>query len=156
MHPSDSKSWIQLVKTHDAEAEFGNPASESDLEAVEKALGINLPEPLRQILIEADGIEADYGSGLIWPAAKILERNHEFRASDGFRELYMPFNHLLFFGDDGGGNQFAFAIHADGKIHKRDVFQWQHESDERLWFSSSLEQFIEKRLKKEDDAEDKI
>jgi hypothetical protein len=59
----------------------------------------------------------------------------------------MSFDHLLFFGDDGGGNPFAFAILADGRIHKEDVFRWDHETDERAWFAGGLEGFIENRLK---------
>ena len=50
---------------------------------------------------------------------------------------------------EGGNGQ--FAIHADGKIHKNDVYRWEHEDDARSWFAPHLEQFLEKRLKSEDD-----
>lgn len=83
-------------------------------------------------------------SEMIWPAAEIERRNREFRANPDFRSLYMPFDHLLFFGDDGGGDQFAFAIDADGEIRKLDVFRWEHESDSRSWFAGRLEQFFER------------
>jgi hypothetical protein len=58
----------------------------------------------------------------------------------------MPFDHLLFFGDDGGGDQFALSIQADGVIHKYDIYRWEHETDARSWFASGLEQFLAKRL----------
>jgi len=55
----------------------------------------------------------------------------------------MPFNHLLFFGDAGNGDQFAFSIHADGKIYRPDVFVWNHEDDSRTWIAPSLKTFFE-------------
>ena len=66
----------------------------------------------------------------------------------------MPFDHLLFFGDDGCGDQFAFAIQADGLIHKGSIFRWEHESDARSWFAARMEQFFENRLKKAADEDD--
>ncbi len=154
MPPFNAPSWKQLTKGHARDAKFGRPASESQLAAVEQALGIRLPALLREFLLEADGVTADYGSGVIWSAADIQKRNQEFRTLASFRDLYMPFDHLLFFGEDGGGDQFAFAIHADGQVHKHDVFRWEHETDARSWFAGRLEQFLETRLKKEDDDDD--
>lgn len=151
MPPFNAQSWKKLISEYTDDANFGSPAVESQLALVEQALGVQLPDSLREFLLEADGVTADYSSGFIWSAAEIQKHNLEFRSFDGFRELYMPFNHLLFFGDDGGGDQFAFAIHADGQIHKDVVFRWEHESDARSWFAARLEQFIATRLKKEED-----
>jgi hypothetical protein len=151
MPPYNAPSWKQLTKTHARDAKFGRPASETRLVAVEQALGVHLPDSLRGFLLEADGVTADYGSRVIWSAADIKKRNLEFRTLDSFHDLYMPFDHLLFFGDDCGGDQFAFAIQADGQVHKHDIFRWEHETDARSWFAGRLEQFLETRLKKEDD-----
>ena len=49
--------------------------------------------------------------------------------------------------DDAGGDRFAFALHADGRVHKDDVYRWDHETDARPWFAGHLEQYLEKRLK---------
>lgn len=154
MPPSNPKSLRKTIESCANDAEFGKAASEKQLAKVEQALGISLPDSLRQFLLHADGVTADYGSGLIWSAVEILKRNQEFRSLADFRALYMPFDHLLFFGDDGGGDQFAFAIHADGEIHKRDVFRWEHETDARSWFAGGLEQFVESRLEKENEDEE--
>lgn len=154
MPPFNAPSWKKLTKSYAREAKFGRPASESQLVAVEQALGIRLPGLLREFLLEADGVTGDYGSRVIWSATDIQKRNQKFRTLASFRDLYMPFDHLLFFGDDGGGDQFAFAIHVDGQIHKHDVFRWAHESDARLWFAGRLEQFLESRLKKDDDDDE--
>jgi hypothetical protein len=154
MPPFNAPSWKQITKGYACDAKFGRSASESQLVVVEQALGVRLPDLLREFLLEADGVTADYGSGVIWSAADIQKRNLEFRSLASFRDLYMPFDHLLFFGGDGGGDQFAFAIHADGQIHKHDVYRWDHETDARLWFAGRLEQFLEKRLKKEEEDDD--
>lgn len=136
-------SWKQFIKGHAPNAKFGPPASESNLIAVEQLLGVRLPVQLREFLLEADGIATDDGTGVIWPVDQIQKCNLQFRTLETFRDLYMPFDHLLFFGDDGGGDQFAFAIHADGEIHKNDIFRWEHETDARSWYAGSLEQFLE-------------
>ena len=108
---------------------------------------------MRNLLCEADGVTDNYGHGPIWSLAEIEKQNKEFRITASFRELYMPFNHLLLFGADVGSDHYAFAIQADGQIHKNDVFRWEHETDARSWFAGNLEQFLETQLKRviEDD-----
>jgi len=136
MPPIDAQSWKRLVEKVASDAEFAGPASDSQLDSVEQALGTQLPQDLRELLLEFDGVKAHYGAGVVWPASEIQKQNQMFRTDVDFKELYMPFDHLLFFGADGGGDQFAFAVHADGKIHKSDVFRWKHESDERVWLAN--------------------
>ena len=121
------------------------------IRTAEQALGIRFPASLRDLLLEADGIADEYGSHAVWPVAEIERQNKQFRTNERFRNLYMPFDNLLLFGADAGSDHFAFAIHADGKIHKNDVYRWHHENDARSWFAPRLEQFLEKRLKSEDD-----
>lgn len=150
MPPFNAPSWKSLVTLAASDAGFAAPAAETEIAAVERTLGLRLPPGLREFLQESDGVTADYGSGVVWPVADIQRRNQEFRGATSLRELYMPFDHLLFFGDDGGGNQFAFAIQADGHIHKSDVYQWEHETDARSWFAGNLESFLARRLKQSD------
>ena len=145
MSSFSTPTWKQLAKKSASDATFASPASENQLVAVEQALNIQLPQALRELLLESDGITANYGSGIIWPSSQIQQRNLQFRNDVAFKELYMPFNHLLFFGEDGGGDQFAFAIHADGQIHKHDIFRWKHETDERVWAANSLQIFFERK-----------
>jgi hypothetical protein len=144
--PLNAPSWEQLVRRFDSDATFERPATPIQLRSVEQALRVHQPAELEEVLLEADGITGDYGSGVIWSVGEIEQRNRQFRTSLDFRDLYMPFDHLLFFGDDGAGDQFAFAIHADGRIHKQDVYRWEHETDSRFWFAGRLEQFFERRL----------
>jgi len=146
MPPHGATSWKELVLRMAPEWEPSPPADQSRLAAVEPSLGLQLPESLRDFLTEADGRIDEFGAGVIWPATEIERHNREFRSADGFRALYMPFDHLLFFGKDVSSDLFAFAVHADGFIHKHDVFRWDHESDGRSWYAARLEQFLERRV----------
>jgi hypothetical protein len=83
-----------------------------------------------------------YGLGLIWPVERIVEDNLSFRSNAEFKELYMPFDHLLFFADAGNGDQFAYSINA-GVIRKSDIYAWKHEDDSRVWVAPSLKKYLE-------------
>ena len=150
MPPFNAPSWKQLVTRYASDAKFARPTTEPQLAEVEQSLGIKLPSGLREFLLEADGFTAPYRSHVIWSAAEITKQNRLFRTTVAFRELYMPFDPLLFFGDYGGGDLFAFAIQADGQIHNHYVFRWDHENDGRSWFAGHLAQFLETRLKNEE------
>lgn len=143
---SENMNWKKTVIAHHSGAEFASPSDEVTIAEAEKELHVEFPSDLRSFFLEAGGIVADYGCEVIWKISDIVSRNKEFRDTVSFRELYMPFDHLLFFRDDGGGDQFAIAIQADGIIHKHDVYRWEHETDARSWFASGLSQFLEKRL----------
>ncbi len=54
----------------------------------------------------------------------------------------MPFDPFLFFGDNGGGDQFAFVRTPE----RDDVFVWDHETDSRNWISPSLQSFLRSAL----------
>ena len=131
------------------DAKFAEPTTETRLAALEQTLNVHLPEDLRQLLLEFDGLIADLDAEVVWSVAQIERQNQQFRREKSFRDLYMPFDHLLFFGEDGGGDQFAFAIQADGEIHNPDIFRWEHETDARSWYARGLEQFFERRFSRE-------
>ena len=114
--------------------------------AVEGGLGLALPTELKTFLLESDGLVADYGADVVWSALEILRRNLEMRDAEGFRELYMPFENLLFFGGDGGGDLFAFAVQANGSVGRPDIFRWEHETDARTWFGAGFRDFFGRRL----------
>ncbi|MFB6579458.1 SMI1/KNR4 family protein [Streptomyces sp. NPDC056402] len=82
------------------------------------------------------------GTDVVWSAAQIARSNEEFRTREDLRSLYMPFDGLLFFGDNGGGDQFALPI----SPARPDVFVWDHENDSRTWVASSMEEHLRKSL----------
>ncbi|MEV2212939.1 SMI1/KNR4 family protein [Streptomyces sp. NPDC050997] len=133
--------WRELA------AEFPNvelhyPTTEGSLADIEDQLGQPVPLPLRTLLMETDGLEAHYGTELIWNSEKILAENTAFRGNEQFGKLYMPFDSLMFFGDNAGGDQFAFVR----TPAREDVFVWDHETDSRTWISPSLESFLRSAL----------
>ncbi|MEU0254188.1 SMI1/KNR4 family protein [Streptomyces sp. NPDC006184] len=135
--------WRELASEFpDADVQLQDPATPDALTAIEEQLGQPLPGPLRELLTETDGIEANYGTEVIWTAEKILEENLSFRGNEQFRTLYMPFDALMFFGDNGGGDQFAFV-----RTPARDeIFVWDHETDSRTWIAPSLEAYLRSTL----------
>ena len=135
--------WKELIRGFTDECEFLPPATADQIVVAESALNIKIPEHLRQLYCESDGVEGQYGLGLIWPLNRTVEDNLDFRRRESFRRIYMPFDHLLFFADAGNGDQFAFPIHADGEIHRFDVFAWNHEDDSRNWFAPSLQFYLD-------------
>jgi hypothetical protein len=135
--------WIEFLRQFGDELEFHAPASAFSLDDAEAKLGLTLPEQLREVLRESNGVEGTYGLGLLWPIERIVNDNLMFRSNLGFRNLYMPFDHLLFVADAGNGDQFAFPIDADGIIHRDDIFAWDHESDSRAWVAPSLRTYFE-------------
>lgn len=134
--------WQEIVKHYSSAIIVRGGASESAIQLAERALGVKFPSDLKTLLLESDGIEGEYGLGIVWPLDRIVEENLSFRGSADFKELYMPFDCLLFFAAAGNGDQFAFPIHAGG-IHRDDVFAWNHEDDSRTWAAPSLSKYLE-------------
>lgn len=71
--------WRELIERLDPEAEFHPPATPEKLRAVEAALGVALPADLRDMLLETNGAEVTYGTGLVWSAERITNGNLETR-----------------------------------------------------------------------------
>ena len=134
--------WRERIFDVCSTATFRAPCSPEEIDQIEQSLSITLPPELRGLLDETDGVVGEYGLNLIWPAERIAKDNLQFRTYPDFRTLYMPFDSLLFFGDAGNGDQFAFPV-LDGEIRRKDIFAWNHEDDSRTWIAPSLEQFFE-------------
>lgn len=134
--------WKELLETLSSECEFNPPATPEAIAEGERRLSASFPEELQSILGESDGVYGEYKLGLLWPLERIVQDNLMFRSHEEFPELYMPFESLLFFGDDGGGDQFAFTVLA-GKVRKPDIFVWNHEDDSRTLAAPSLKVFYE-------------
>lgn len=139
--------WREEILRVMGDAELGAPASEEALAAVETALGQSLPTKLVALLRECDGVRGRHGVEIVWSAERIARDNAYFRADEDFAELYMPFGPLMFFGDNGGGDQFAFV-----RTPERDeVFVWEHETDSRFLVAHRLKQYLERALRADGD-----
>jgi len=68
-----------------------------------------LTSQLTGLLRETDGVIGHYGVDTVWSLGQIVEQNLHFWTDDSFADLYMPFDALFFFGDNGGGDPFTFV-----------------------------------------------
>ncbi|WP_084465297.1 SMI1/KNR4 family protein [Nocardia salmonicida] len=93
---------------------------------MEGQFGQPVPNELRDLLRHTNGVQAEWGSGLVWPVQEIIDQKIEFRRDAEFAELYMSFEQLMFFGDNGGGDQFCYVRLPSG--HNTGVYVWDHES----------------------------
>lgn len=135
--------WKDLIGELYADAEFAAPAVDDDIDEIEGRLGQQVPMELRDLLRQTNGVQAEWGSGLVWPVEEIVEQNTEFRSNTEFAELYGSFDQLVFFGDNGGGDQFAYIGESSGQTSG--VYVWDHETDERTWVASSLTGYLQRR-----------
>lgn len=135
--------WKELIGRLYGDAEFAAPASDEEIDRIERQLGQTVPDDLRDVLRQTDGVRAEYGSGLVWSVQEIIDENTEARQNADFAELYASFDQLMFMGDNGGGDQFAFARTPSGRPDE--VFVWDHETDERTPVARSLEDYLERR-----------
>ncbi|MFI9355121.1 SMI1/KNR4 family protein [Streptomyces lydicus] len=137
--------WREMIAGFGGQVDFHDPADSHILDQIEQRLDQPLPTPLKQLLLESDGLDDEFGTEVVWSAQRILEDNQQFRTEESFRDLYMPFNDVMFFGDNGGGDQFAFVRNPP----RNDVFVWDHETDARNWVSGSLEDYLQRSIQAE-------
>ena len=124
------------------EAHFREPATRDAFESVEARLGHRLPEELQQLLLSTDGIEGEYGLGLLWPTERIGSDNAYFRTDADFANLYMPFDGLVFFADAGSGDQFFISLSGN-----QEIYVWDHESDSRTWVAPTVLSYLERWMR---------
>lgn len=145
--------WRELIWEHhprlepiggaDPGPEFFPGATPDELAAIERQLDVSLPASLKELLTETNGALVVFGTHLIWSTEEMVRRNLEMRTAPFHKEDYMPFGHLLFFGDAGvDGIQFAFGI-IEGTVKREDVYACYPIGDDRTWKAPSLRVYIE-------------
>lgn len=134
--------WIELISDLYPEVQFAPPATSGLVDSVEDRLGVAIASDLRQLLMESDGVLDEYSVDVVWPADRIANDNLEFRIREDFARLYAPFDSLVFFGDNGGGDQFAFPKNTT----ESGVFVWEHETDTRRKVADGLSDYLVRRL----------
>lgn len=136
--------WQNLLEQFSEILPQHPPAPVEEVEALERSLDITLPDQIRGLLLESNGIDGEY-TRILWNTTWIQQQNHEMRNTPYFDELYMPFDHLLFFGDLGNGDFIGYRI-LKGKVDTLNVYRWDHESDSRICLLVDLEQYISQSL----------
>ena len=134
--------WKELLTRRSPTVSFRPAALPATVLRAQEALRLTLPADLEALLLETDGAEGEFGLSLVWPIERIVHDNLMFWHDGSFRDLYMPFDSMLFFSDAGNGDQFAFPLRS-GRVLKTEVYAWNHENDSRTWVAPSLEVFFE-------------
>ena len=136
--------WREYIQQWENKLTFLPGATATQLAQVETALNVTLPEDLKSLLREANGIVGEYDIPLIWSTDKLIERNREMR-EPVIRANYLPLDHLLFFTDAGNGDLFGFGI-IEGEVKYGRIYVWNHEEDSRTNVAYSLKNFLERCL----------
>jgi SMI1-KNR4 cell-wall len=135
--------WTDLIASLPEPASLHEGATEASLRDAGRQLGQSLPAELASPLRESNGVEGEYGLGLVWPVGRIVKKYLALRG-DGrlaqiYRPLFMPFEPLLFFADAGNGDMFAVVPHTG----RPDVYTWNHENDSRTWVAPGIGTYLE-------------
>ena len=140
--------WHKHISALSPNVELNAPARPGEIRDAEARLNVAFPKELKELLGQCNGL-AHCGASFVWSADEIIKQNLEMRAERGFKSLFMPFDNLLFFGDDANGDLFFFAI-LDGQIRNQFVFRWDHETDSRTLEEHHLKTFVDKFIKADD------
>ncbi|WP_425411977.1 SMI1/KNR4 family protein [Lysinibacillus contaminans] len=133
--------WKSYVDSFTLDVHYTEPTTTEQLDEAEKKLNVKLPTKLSNLLKQTNGIYDQFNCPYVWSTNKIIEDNLFFRNFEDYKNLYMPFDHLLFFSDSGCGDLFGFSI-LNGQVQTDAIFVWNHETDSRNWIASSLEAFL--------------
>ena len=133
--------WKECFKGISEDCTFSNPASNYEIAKVEELFNVRLPQELKEIMLETNGVRGIYDLGLVWSIDLIINENMRYR-DDLSKVHYMPFDNLIFFAESGIGDLFGFPVVGNG-ICKDDVFVWNHEDDSRKWVAPSVSKYIE-------------
>jgi hypothetical protein len=133
--------WRDTLQALTTDIAFYPPAPAAEIVETERILAITLPDDLRALLAESNGVTGEYGVALIWTAQEIRAQNIAFRMNDDFAAIFDPFDDLLFFADAGNGDQFAYHI-VGGRITDPSIYEWNHEEDTREIVAPSLLDYL--------------
>jgi hypothetical protein len=129
--PLRNKLWLcrgtdefwRILAECDKRVQLRPQATDADIARLRDFVGDSLPGGLEEFLRRSNGLLFDFDP-IVLPVDSIIsatERIHSYPST-------LPSSHLLFFGDFGDGDMFAFAKRKDGEWSP-DVLWWEHERD---------------------------
>ena len=124
-------AWLRAIG-EDGTVVLTEPAGADALAEVEAKLGATLPDDLRTLLAETDGLTDDSGGEPVWPVERIGEEN---QARLGPVAAADP--DLVFFGDTGTEDLFAY------RSSQPDIYLWSAADGRTRWVASDLRSFLD-------------
>ncbi|MFJ6900700.1 SMI1/KNR4 family protein [Streptomyces hokutonensis] len=139
--PNGPIMWLQWIEELQESVQYAPPATSEDLDQAARTLGRPLPDDLVFLLQETNGL-SNQGVDIVWSIQRIVRDNIAFRSDTTLLQQFMSFDPLLFFGDNGDDDAFAFV-----QLPQRlDVFFWNRATDGRSWAANSLRSYVEQAL----------
>jgi hypothetical protein len=135
-------SWLQGFDDS-VEIRLADPVDDLVLTRAELQLGLALPHDLRSLLAETDGITDASDVELVWAAERIAEENLGLRRDHETPAVPRGGGDLLFFGDTGTADLFAYRITADGAVCEPDVYLWKYQPGTARWVASDLQSLLD-------------
>jgi hypothetical protein len=137
-------AWLRGLDSLGDNVSLSEPVDPDVLGDAEERLGMVLPEDLRSLLHESDGINGAGRGEPVWPVERIAEENVLLRSAGSTPALPDGADDdLLFFGDAGQGQLFAYELDAGGEVSESDVFLWQPGLGEAVWIASDLQSLLD-------------
>ncbi len=137
-------AWLRGLDSDEGMIALAEPVPADALGDAEERLGLILPADLRSLLCETAGLGDAEGAEPVWPAERIAAENVLLRSVGSTPALPDGADEdLLFFGDAGDGNLFAYEIDEEGDITESDIFLWKAQIGEATWVASDLQSMLD-------------
>lgn len=137
-------AWLRGLDSDEGTIALSEPVDAEALADAEERLGLILPVDLRSLLSETDGVGDTEGAEPVWPVDRIADENVMLRSVGSTPALPDGADEdLLFFGDAGGGDLFAYELDEEGDVTETDVFLWKAGSGEATWIASDLQSMLD-------------
>lgn len=138
--------WQKIIGEIESQfSEFQLVSPVVDFLVIESEFRLKLPAELAELYRETNGIsevlDGEIIGELIWGVERVVQDNISMRTYPDYKNIYLPFDDLLFISDSGTGDQFGYAISENG-ILTTDIYAWNHEDDSRTWVAPDLETFV--------------
>lgn len=130
--------WRELLIATYPDCMLNKPIRAQEIYFVERTLGVQFPESLRQLLQEANGGTDDEAGWVLWDLMRVEKQNLDLRYID----THMPVDHLLFFAENRSSDLFGFPV-IKKKVSNERVYVWRRDDDSRICVAASLREFLQ-------------
>ncbi len=117
------------------------PATEAEINAFEQQNGLKLPDQLAEFYKISNGLFDNLNAYWIYPLDKLTKNESDYWIDDRYN---LNYDSVHFFGAEGNGDHFFFRRFdecLDGS-----VYEWDHESDDRMIVSNNLFSYIQLQM----------